>query len=251
MSFSEHQTCVAALLPLVERATRLLATGAPGSRAGGFTVAHRAWQSAETRKEAAEWLSVLGGRALVTALETHVALLSGKKDDAQRDSNGHALVAALFDVAVATVEAEEQLERPDVDGYPITRCAAIAASIARRKVNKPTILERHDLEPERWAELERHWAEAIKSENARGKPVLLSVYDEAYIAQLELERGPIRVEDYARLVVSAERGTEQQTLGDLDLPRGAIPRLQRVWLRKTTQDKELARLLRAAISAGE
>jgi len=131
--------------------------------------------------------------------------------------------------------------------YPIERCASIAASIARRKADKLAILERHELAPELWAELDRHWTEAIQRDAQRGKSSLLRAYDEAYVAQLEAERGPISVEEYARLTVAAERGVEPQTLAELDVPRGAVLRLRRIWLEKTAESPALARRVREAI----
>lgn len=132
--------------------------------------------------------------------------------------------------------------------YPLTRCAAIAASVARRRDEKATILDKHELSPAQWAELQEHWADAIKLDLKRGKATLLASYDEAYVAQLEAERGPIGVEEYAKLVVAAERGVEPETLVELDLPQGATLRLNRVWLRKTMQDKTLARRVRDAVA---
>jgi hypothetical protein len=131
--------------------------------------------------------------------------------------------------------------------YPLERCAAITASIARRKDEKDAILERSKLTSERWAELDRHWNEAVQLELERGKTGLLSAYDSAYVAQLEAERGAIGVEEYARLAVAAEAGVEKETLAELDLPRGAMLRLRRVWLKKTSEDAALARRVRKAI----
>lgn len=103
------------------------------------------------------------------------------------------------------------------------------------------------LEHDVWTNLQREWSQAIATELKHGNAQLIAIYDEAYIAQLEAERGPISVEDYSRVVVAAERGPEAETLAELDLPRTAVARLRRVWLRKTLGDKALARQVREAI----
>jgi hypothetical protein len=136
-----------------------------------------------------------------------------------------------------------------LDAYPLERCAAIAASIARRKPETSAILDAHDLAPARWEALGQHWQDAIRAESARGKTSLLSAYDDAYVTQLEVERGPLQVEDYARLVVASERGVEDAELATLGLPRSALLRISRVWLRRTTGDAELERAVRDGIEA--
>ena len=72
------------------------------------------------------------------------------------------------------------------------------------------------------AALDKHWNDAISRETARGKTRLLQAYDAAYVAQLEQERGPLQVEEYARLVVAAERGGTGKVLAEMTLPRRAM-----------------------------
>jgi hypothetical protein len=142
------------------------------------------------------------------------------------------------------VPVEERLKLGD---FPLERCAALAASVARRKSEKAAILKRNDLTPHQWTELETYWAEAIQEETKRGKTEMLSAYDQAYVAQLETERGTITVDEYAQLTVAAERGTERETLAKMDLPRGAMLRLRRVWLKRTAADASLAKRVREAL----
>src|SRR6185436_509473 len=104
----------------------------------------------------------------------------------------------------------------------------------------------HKLDEARWEPLRAHWLAEIKKETERGKTALLRLYDTAYVAQLEDERGPIAVEEYARIVVAAERGTVNATLADLGLPEGSMLRIQRVWMGKMQKDPELRRLVRSA-----
>lgn len=136
-------------------------------------------------------------------------------------------------------------ERP----LPIAQCAAIAASLARRKRDRDAILEENELTAARWDKLAAHWADAIRQETRRGRTALLDAYDAAYVARLEEERGPIRVEEYARLMVAAERGMGDEALADLSLPRGAMMRVQRVWLVRLASDAGLSVAAGAAIGA--
>jgi hypothetical protein len=133
--------------------------------------------------------------------------------------------------------------------YPIERCAAIAASIARTKPRSAEILKEHELARADWEALSKHWQDAIRAESGRGKSKLMDAYDDAYVAQLEKERGPIQPEEYARIVVAGERGGTEATLTELGLPPTVILRLSRVWLRRTSADPELGKSTQAAIDA--
>jgi hypothetical protein len=55
------------------------------------------------------------------------------------------------------------------------------------------------------------------------------------------------VAEYARLVVSPERGAADEALEALDLPRGAMLRLQRVWVKKVAGSYVLARQVSEAV----
>ena len=83
----------------------------------------------------------------------------------------------------------------------------------------------------------------------RGKTEKLKAYDAAFVAQLEEERGLLAVEEYARIVISSERGTTATTLAELGLPEAAVLRIQRVWMNKMGKDPELRRLARSAVEA--
>lgn len=142
-------------------------------------------------------------------------------------------------------------EKPklNVEDVTIEMCAAIAASLARRKDDAAQILEEHSISAADWKLVEKHWAEAIRRETDRGRMVLLRAYDAAYVAQLEKERGPIAVEEYARLVVASERGGAAPVLEELSMPRGAFMRIERVWLERVAEDDGLAANVRKAILA--
>ncbi|MEP7124949.1 MAG: DUF2169 domain-containing protein [Byssovorax sp.] len=153
------------------------------------------------------------------------------------------------DSAPSPVDARAPGAPPPIDEHPIERCAAITASIARRRPETAQILEENRLDAATWAALQQHWSEAITRETSRGKTALLHAFDAAYVAQIEAERGPIRTEEYARLVVASERGTLADTLAAMTLPRGAMMRIERTWLAKTADDPAVARELRRAVTA--
>ena len=152
-------------------------------------------------------------------------------------------------VPVAT-ESKQIPEAPapqaPTEDESIERCARITASIARRKNDRAKILEAEKLEAERFAALQTHWTSAVSAETDKGKTKLLEKFDNAYVGRLEEERGVIRPEEFARLVVAAERGHADVTLRELGLPPSALMRVERVFLRRTGRDQDLAqRVLRA------
>ena len=136
-----------------------------------------------------------------------------------------------------------------LEDYPIERCAKITASIARRRDERAEILEAEELDLARFADLEKHWADAIRAESERGKTRLLKAFDAAYVARLEEERGPITPAEYARLVVAGERGHAERTLAELGLPRASMLRIEREMLARGSADPALAERIRHAIEA--
>jgi hypothetical protein len=130
---------------------------------------------------------------------------------------------------------------------PIEQCGAIAASLARRPDDMAAILDRSQLDSRRWPAIEAHWAAEIRKETRQGRTGLLRCYDQAYVERLEQERGPIEVEQYARLVVAAERGQAESTLRELGLPAGATVRIERVFLRRVVDRPALGDKVRKAV----
>lgn len=151
-------------------------------------------------------------------------------------------------VQEATPELVKELEptfvaaspKPGPREFPLERCAALTASMARRKAEKNAILEENELTAREWDTIENHWAEAINAETKKGKRTLLDRFDQAYVAQIEAERGPITVEEYAKLSVGGERGSVDEVLQELGLPRGALLRVERVWIRRVVTNEGLA-----------
>lgn len=154
--------------------------------------------------------------------------------------------AAAFE-SIPAVKADVPAAMADDES--IERCARITASIARRKNDRAKILEQEKLENERFSTMQTHWNSAITAETNRGKTKLLEKYDDAYVGRLEEERGTILPEEFARLVVSTERGHPDVTLRELGLPSAALMRIERVFLRRTTKDIELSQRVLRAIEA--
>jgi hypothetical protein len=136
-----------------------------------------------------------------------------------------------------------------LDLYPLERCAAIDASIARRPDHAPEILSAHGLEASTWEALHHHWSSAIEAELGRGKSSLLRAHDAAFVAQLERERGSLTTDELAQLALAAERGGRDEALAGLDLPRKAALPIERVSLARAAQDAKLRKALRASLEA--
>jgi hypothetical protein len=149
------------------------------------------------------------------------------------------------------VPIEEPLPRPapelDQGRYPVDRGAAIAASLARRPAEEKEILENNDLDDGSWKQLSRSFREAIAEETGRGRTALLDRWDASYVAQLEQERGPIKPEEYARIVVAQERGSADAALAELSLPTTALMPVTRVWIGKIAADLAFAVTVNAAV----
>ncbi|NUQ76724.1 MAG: DUF2169 domain-containing protein [Polyangiaceae bacterium] len=136
-------------------------------------------------------------------------------------------------------------EKTITSDFSLERCGTLTAYIARRKSEKAAILKREGLSLESWSSIEKHWAKAIQDEMKDGQNLLLDRFDTAYVAQLEKDRGELEPRDYAGLMVAAERGTTDDVLGQLGLPRGALMRLERVWIRRMINDPDLGQRVRA------
>lgn len=144
-------------------------------------------------------------------------------------------------------EAKEPPCEPSPGEFPVERCGALTAAIAMARPETARILEAEGLAPERWEAVKKHYQDGMRDERARGKSALMNAFDAGYVAGVEERRGPIQVEEYARLVVGAERGVVESVLGELGLPAGAPMRIERVWAAKMMADPALARRVRDAI----
>lgn len=136
---------------------------------------------------------------------------------------------------------------PDLGKYTVERCARITVAIACRPGDMSKIFEEHELSARDWEHVKNHWLEAIRQEMGRGKNALLRRYDTAYLEQVEAERGPIGIEEYAKLAVAAERGRVGAEVAEMRLPAGAPMRIERVWTERAAGDEALGERVRAAV----
>jgi hypothetical protein len=127
----------------------------------------------------------------------------------------------------------------------IERCGAITAELSERRAPRAKILRENGLSEAAWAAAERRWTTAIASDQGD----LVAAFDGAYVAALERIRGPIRVEEIARLRVAAERGDPGAVLDELKLQGPAMVRIERVWARRLSADPALAARLADAVEA--
>jgi hypothetical protein len=136
------------------------------------------------------------------------------------------------------------------DPFPIERCAAIAASCARRAGDVAKILDENGLSEDDWDALEHRWAQALRQDAEQGRTARLAAYDRAYVARLEEERGPITPEEYARLALAHDRDRAALTraLRDMELPWGASARILRVFAERIAADAALGERVRAAMA---
>lgn len=144
----------------------------------------------------------------------------------------------------AAPPAEPEL---DLETYTLERCARIAVSVACRPADTAKILEEHELAEGTWGRVKNHWLEAIRKELGKGRPALMKRYDAAYVAQVEAERGPIGVAEYAQLSVAAERGNVGEAVAEMKLPPGAPMRIERVWMERMALDAAFGAKVRAAV----
>jgi hypothetical protein len=150
----------------------------------------------------------------------------------------------MTDEAPAPTRSIDEL----LPSFPLARCARIAASLDLDPDMTPDILRASKLAAEDWEVLDEHWQGAILAEIQAAKLDGRAAWDDHYLARIEEERGPISAEHYAGLVVAGERGSIDAKLGELGVPEDAILPIERVWLRRTSNDQALARAVKTAIA---
>lgn len=145
----------------------------------------------------------------------------------------------------AKVEVPKPIEEKDWwEEYPLERCAAIAARMACHPRESRAILEREGLSVEKWHDMHEVWLEEIREESGHGEKKMLAMYDEAYVAALEAERGVIGPKEYARMVLASERGKEAAVLREMRVPAEAMMRIRRVWLGKMVRERHIGKEVR-------
>ena len=147
------------------------------------------------------------------------------------------------DEAVDTLRPEKPME------LSIEQLAEIAAEMAEGREARAEVLRRRDLTERAFQENERRWARELEAEAEQGVSRLRAASDRAYVEAVEQLRGPITVQEYARIVIGIERGRPNRALDDLAIQHPALMRIVRVWTKKTAADARLAAEVRALLSS--
>lgn len=137
---------------------------------------------------------------------------------------------------------------PTIDDYPIERCARIAARLACNPNGADDVLRAEDIDATGWQIVHEHWQGAIRAKVERRNKELLVHYDRAYVSEIEAQRGPVAVDDYARIAEAAERSAQAEVLAMRELPEPVWPYIHRVWIDRMIKDPSLAAQVRHAIA---
>lgn len=143
------------------------------------------------------------------------------------------------------VEPEEALG-PKMEEFPMERFAAIRASLALRPGDKEMIFRANGLTDPAWARLRSAWDAEIKGALRRGRSQMLRAFDAAYVVQLEKERGPLSVDEVARITVWTERGNQAEALREAGLPDESGIHILRTWIGRIASDPALGAAMRKA-----
>ncbi|AGP34364.1 hypothetical protein [Sorangium cellulosum] len=146
--------------------------------------------------------------------------------------------------APAPAPAPEPAVRPE--DVPVERFAAISAEIAERRAPRPEVLRAHGLGERAWDAVERRFR-ALLDKDARAGGRLRAAHDAAYVAAVETLRGPIALEEYARIAVGLERGAAGEVLDALAIQRAALMPIVRVWTKKAAGNMALSAELMALL----
>lgn len=193
----------------------------------------------ETSPAPPPMLGPLARAEMATAYEAAAA--------AEEQASSPAVVADPLPVAP---DAPAEAVKPDLEEYPIERCARIAARLACSPDPEHTeqALRAEELDAAGWKLVHDHWLGAMRARAERRDKALMTAYDRAYVSELEAQRGPITLEDYSRLAEAAERGAQEEALAARGLPGGAWASIHRVWIERMIKDASLAALVRRAMT---
>ncbi|WP_437652720.1 DUF2169 domain-containing protein [Sorangium sp. So ce1182] len=140
--------------------------------------------------------------------------------------------------------APEPAARPE--DIPVERFASISAEIAEQRAPRAEVLRAHGLSERAWAPVERHFR-ALLEKDTRAGGRLLAAHDAAYVAAVEGLRGPIGLQEYARIAVGLERGMASEVLDALAIQRAALMPIVRVWTKKAAGQMALSAELMALL----
>jgi hypothetical protein len=131
---------------------------------------------------------------------------------------------------------------------PLDVCAAVAARIDRRPNARAEILEEMGLPVSMFTAAERTWAAAVRAETEQGRSDLRAMYDRCYVGQLEMERGPLEIIDYVRLMIGVEHADLDEVLAEFDVPQASLVRIERVWRERMNTEPSLGARVRQAMA---
>ncbi|HVK70876.1 MAG TPA: DUF2169 domain-containing protein, partial [Polyangium sp.] len=132
----------------------------------------------------------------------------------------------------APVEATpEPAPEPAIDPATVSieQFAAISAEIAEQHESRADILQRNELTERTFAEVERRCSRELAEEASRGEHEARTKYDRSYVAVVEGFRGPIKPDEYARIMASLVRGQANAVLDELAIQRPALMPILRSW----------------------
>lgn len=133
---------------------------------------------------------------------------------------------------------EPETEAPPV-ALTLEETATIAAELAEGKAERAEVLDAHGVRENAWRASEARWNAALAAEQGRGRSDLRGAYDAAYTARVEGFRGPITIEEYARIMVGLERGQANGVLDELKIQRPALMPIVRLWAKRVAKDAKL------------
>ncbi|XXY46479.1 DUF2169 domain-containing protein [Sorangium sp. So ce269] len=140
--------------------------------------------------------------------------------------------------------APEPAARPE--DIPVERFASISAEIAEQRAPRAEVLRAHGMSERAWAPVERHFRALLEKDTRTGGR-LLAAHDAAYVAAVEGFRGPIGLQEYARIAVGLERGLASEVLDALAIQRAALMPIVRVWTKKAAGQMALSGELMALL----
>jgi hypothetical protein len=150
---------------------------------------------------------------------------------------------ASADVLIVPPDVAPAPEPPpplDPATFPIERCAALSAELAEGATARDELLRRAELDEPSWKAVEAHWRSAIEADGRHGSARLRDAYDAAYVEAVERFRGPIGLEEYARIVIGLEQGRAAMVLEELRIHKQALLPVVRLWTKKNARDARLS-----------
>lgn len=122
----------------------------------------------------------------------------------------------------------------------LEQLSVVLAELAEGRSSRAEILREHGVNDHSLCINQKKWSEELKRESKRGITRLQTTSDDAYVTRVEEFRGPVKLDEYARLIVAIERGEADQALDELRIQRPALMRVVRLWTQKVNRDVHLS-----------